>query len=219
MGRKFECVKGYRSGEWLTKGKFYEEDQYGLVTYDDGWKDNVSGFFNCKEEEDCLIEIKEEEKSMERSIHITTDGTTTHAVLKDGKDVIKRATVGLYYKDEYKFETGVMEVVKKLLGIVDEKIEAKEGGNFSVRCVKDGYDEGLTIGKVYEFVDGYSKWNDGEDFPQYEKNGINRFRNIDDLNKWLNDKSYKFELVEKESKSLPDYTIDELLGEIKRRVK
>jgi len=61
--------------------------------------------------------ISSNDNKSEKSIHITTNGTSTHAVLKDGKEVIKRAKVGLFHEDEYKFETGVMEVVKKLLDV------------------------------------------------------------------------------------------------------
>ena len=220
MSRKFRCIKSHKSGEWLTEGKFYEEDEIGRLTYDDGWKDNVDGFFDTKDGEDYLIEIKEgDEKVRERSIHITTDGTSTHAVLKDGKQVIKRAKVGLYHGDEYKFETGVMEVVKKLLDIVDEKKEIEDDGNFSVRCIKnDKADSGLTVGKVYKFVDGYSNWNSGNKFPSYTRRDINKFMNIDDLNKWLDDKNYGFELVETSSKQLSDYSTDELLSELRLRM-
>ena len=34
--RKFKCIKSYESGEWLTKGKIYTEDN-GKFRYDDGW--------------------------------------------------------------------------------------------------------------------------------------------------------------------------------------
>ena len=37
--RKFKCIKSYESGEWLTKGKIYTEDN-GKFRYDDGWIDS-----------------------------------------------------------------------------------------------------------------------------------------------------------------------------------
>lgn len=35
---KLYCVKSYKPGEWLTKGKIYEAESGFIVTYDDGWK-------------------------------------------------------------------------------------------------------------------------------------------------------------------------------------
>ena len=166
----------------------------------------------------------------QKSIHITFDNNTTHAVLKDGKSIIKRVSVGLYHDDEYKFETGVVEVVKKLLEVVDEKVDevevepkkfvkAKVGGNFEVRCIRnDGDDIGLTVGKIYKVINGYSKWDDGTKMPSYIDNGISKFNNFEDLNKWFNDGDYGFELINSASKQLCDYTTDEILEELKRRM-
>ena len=38
--RKFKCIKSYESGEQLTKGKIYTEDN-GKFRYDDGWIDTT----------------------------------------------------------------------------------------------------------------------------------------------------------------------------------
>lgn len=172
---------------------------------------------------ECLELIESNNNS--KSIHITFDKDTTHAVLKDGKEVIKRAKVGLYHEDEYKFKVGVMEVVKKLLEIKDEKNEVVDDGNFSARCIRNDYhDEGLTIGKIYKFVNGYSKWDDGEKMPNFKDNEIERFRNIEDLEKWFGDSyGYEFELVDEDEiikefkKDLSYYSTDELLAEIRLR--
>lgn len=82
-------------------------------------KENSGWYYKS---EDIYLISPNDNKS-EKSIHITTDGTSTHAVLKGGKEIIKRAKVGLFHEDEYKFEAGVIEVVKKLLDVVDEKVE------------------------------------------------------------------------------------------------
>lgn len=57
-------------------------------------------------------------------------------------------------------------------------------GNFKVRCIKSR-DVGVTVGKIYEFVDGFSHWNNGEVLPQRTKHEISRFKNIDDLRTWF----------------------------------
>jgi len=48
---KLYCVKDYKPGEWCTKGKIYEMDAKGLITFDDGWRDDISCF------EDTLIPL------------------------------------------------------------------------------------------------------------------------------------------------------------------
>ena len=226
--RKWKCVEYVKVDGWSIDenhkrfpiGLIFKSDDNGRNVRSKIGFDYPNGIEFLKEWYK-FEEIKEDDKKVrERSIHITTDGTSTHAVLKDGKQVIKRAKVGLYHGDEYKFETGVIEVVKKLFDIVDEKKKVVDDGNFSVRCVRNDNDDcGLTIGKVYKFVDGYSNWNSGNKFPQKRENGIDRFRNIDDLNEWLDDKSYGFELIREEVKTeLSRYTNSELLDEIKRRM-
>jgi len=37
--RKWKCIKSYKSGEYLTKGKIYTEDNCKFI-YDDGWTSN-----------------------------------------------------------------------------------------------------------------------------------------------------------------------------------
>ena len=59
--RKFKCIKSYESGEWLTKGKIYTEDN-GKFEYDDGWIDetfdyDVSHFEDGSKTSDYLEEI------------------------------------------------------------------------------------------------------------------------------------------------------------------
>ena len=58
--RKFKCIKSYGSGEWLTKGKIYTEDN-GSFEYDDGWVDKTFRLeedgFNGDEMSDYLEEI------------------------------------------------------------------------------------------------------------------------------------------------------------------
>lgn len=60
-----------------------------------------------------------------RELHITTDGTTTHAVLKEGGKVVKRAKAVCSPDDEYRFETGARLAVDRVFGKETEKKEPK----------------------------------------------------------------------------------------------
>jgi len=62
--RKFKCIKSYKSGEFLTKGNIYYEEN-GRFKYDDGWIDetfkyNESAHFDEGLLFDYLEEIKKE---------------------------------------------------------------------------------------------------------------------------------------------------------------
>jgi len=153
--------------------------------------------------------VKEDEvveEDNQKSIHITTKGTTTHAVLKDGKEVIKRASVGLHYEDEYKFETGVMEVVKKLLDVpkYEEVVRQAKVGDV-VKIITDfgHYAKVGTIGEVTR-VGNYG----------YLDVKVNKKTHC------LNSENYVVLVpIKNESlyKQLSDYTTDELLEEIRIR--
>lgn len=64
--RKFKCIKSYESGEWLTRGKIYTEDN-GKFRYDDGWIDttfdyDTAHFDSDNKVSEYLEEIKEDKK-------------------------------------------------------------------------------------------------------------------------------------------------------------
>lgn len=61
-----------------------------------------------------------------RELHVTTDGTTTHAVLKEGGKVVKRAKAVCSPDDEYSFETGARLAVDRVFG-KDEKSAEEKG--------------------------------------------------------------------------------------------
>ena len=80
--RKFKCIKSYESGEWLTKGKIYTEDN-GRFEYDDGWTSNwwdynSSHFDKNDAMSNYLEEIIDERegKKMEKIIKPTLDSDT-----------------------------------------------------------------------------------------------------------------------------------------------
>ena len=60
-----------------------------------------------------------------RELHVTSDGTTTHAVLKEGGKVVRRAKAVCSPDDEYSFETGARLAVDRVFGKEAEKKEPK----------------------------------------------------------------------------------------------
>ncbi len=57
----------------------------------------------------------------EQSIHITQDGNTVHAVLKTGKDVLRRTKAQCAPTDTFDFEIGAELAMSRLWGSEDEK--------------------------------------------------------------------------------------------------
>jgi hypothetical protein len=139
----------------------------------------------------------------------------TIALLKDGNQTIKSAKAICNPTDTFNAEYGAKlafarlygldeKVIDVLLNGVKEVVAVRTDGNFKARCINTNGDTGLTKGKVYEFKDGFSNWNDGEKFPQREKNGISRFGCFEDLEKWFSSfTNYEFEEVKEETNQQP----------------
>lgn len=68
---KLYCVKDYKPGEWCTKGKIYEMDAKGLITFDDGWRDDISCF------EDTLIPLVHRPAKVGECVLIQENATGT----------------------------------------------------------------------------------------------------------------------------------------------
>ena len=71
--RKFKCIKSYESGEWLTKGKIYTEDD-GRFRYDDGWVShgfdyNISHFGTGDTMSNYLEEVFDEEIKEDKKVN------------------------------------------------------------------------------------------------------------------------------------------------------
>ena len=96
----------------------------------------------------------------DRSIHITTDGKTTHAVLKDGGKVTKRAKAVCSPHDEFDFNTGARIALDRLVG---NPVDAPPG---TVREVK-------RPAKVGEWVK-VTLENLGRDYGPYSKGDVFR---------------------------------------------
>lgn len=64
--------------------------------------------------------------SRKQELHVTSDGTTTHAVLKEGGKVVKRAKAVCSPDDEYRFETGARLAIDRVFGKDEKKDDPKE---------------------------------------------------------------------------------------------
>lgn len=104
----------------------------------------------------CYISERDIERVESKSIHITTDGKTTHAVLKEGGKVSKRAKAVCSPHDEFDFNTGARIAFDRLCtslaensafkGVREVKRPAKVGE--WVKFIKDHGGE-LTPGSIH----------------------------------------------------------------------
>ena len=64
-----------------------------------------------------------------RELHVTTDGMATHAVLKEGGKIVKRAKAVCSPDDEYRFETGARLAVDRVFGKDEKSAEEKSAAH------------------------------------------------------------------------------------------
>lgn len=93
-----------------------------------------------------------------RELHITTDGTTTHAVLKEGGKVVKRAKAVCSPDDEYSFETGARLAVDRVFG-KDEKNAEEKGAAYEPKPK-------FNIGNMVKVVDSRKTYTLYDDIMQ-----------------------------------------------------
>lgn len=177
-----------------TVGKVYEVKD-GQLTTDNGFKLPTERKIGSFEDWEAFSSSEFELVNSNTTV-IYHKGRETIAMLKDGNKVIKTAKAICNPKDEYNARYGEKLAFARLHGLEEQVTDillngvkdVKTDGNFKARCIKTN-DAGLTVGKVYEFKNGYSKWNDGTRLPQFKSNGISRFRNFTDLEEWFSIKS------------------------------
>lgn len=80
-----------------------------------------------------------------RELHVTTDGMATHAVLKEGGKIVKRAKAVCSPDDEYSFETGARLAVDRVFG-KDEKSAEEEDAAYGPKSK-------FNIGNMVKVVD------------------------------------------------------------------
>lgn len=117
VGDRVRCIKHYYFAPVGTEGTIKKIND---IFYAICWDINVNGW----KDEECEIKIGHGEY-VEREfielipsyseIHITTDGKTTFGIMKQGKDIIKRAEANLHPDDKFDFEVGSKLVMERLL--------------------------------------------------------------------------------------------------------
>ena len=175
---KLYCVKEYLPGEWVTRGTIYIEDKDGIVSYDDGYCDNTEGNFSdgISAAPGHLVPLVSRPAQTgewvlitePQKVPINEDGTPSYqkgSVLK----IIKGDTFGLASFKEGRDVTGqfynLYDAEYEVLDGYDGRYEEPEkpkGWSGKVVCVDDDGSQFVTAGKIYSFVDGWSKDNMGD---------------------------------------------------------
>lgn len=88
-------------------------------------------------------------------IKVTSDGDKTTAKLYENGSTVREATVMRYHSDKYSVEVAAKEAVDKLFRPQGFTGKAMFVGN------PEGYSDGFTYGKIYEFINGYCIDNEG----------------------------------------------------------
>lgn len=99
-------------------------------------------------------------------IVITTDGKTTTATKRRGKEVLGTATARCHEGDTFDFDSGAALALARLVGanieIHNPKPEKPTLLTGRIVCI-ESYAPWWTEGKIYEVCDGYIIDNDGDD--------------------------------------------------------
>lgn len=93
--------------------------------------------------------------SAQTELHITGDGKTVHAVLKENGKVVKRAKASCDPRDEYNFETGARLATDRVFGKEEEKKEPEYKFNIGDHVVVKNKTEAFPLFK--DFVEQYDK--------------------------------------------------------------
>ena len=103
-------------------------------------------------------------------IVITSDGVTTTATQRIGKEIIAKATAKCSPEDQFSFDEGARIAFERLQGrdpFASANVEHEQKYyNGKVVCIKSGY-PWWTVGKVYNVVDGVITADDGDKYPKF----------------------------------------------------
>lgn len=103
-------------------------------------------------------------------IVITSDGVTTTATQRIGKEIIAKATAKCNPVDQFSYDEGARIAFERLQGrdpFASTNVEPEQKYyNGKVVCIKTDY-PWWTVGKVYNVVDGVITADDGDKYPKY----------------------------------------------------
>ena len=101
-------------------------------------------------------------------IVITSDGVTTTATQRIGKEIIAKATAKCSPEDQFSYNEGARIAFERLQGrdpFASTNVEPEQKYyNGKVVCIKSGY-HCWTVGKVYNVVDGFITNDFGDLYP------------------------------------------------------
>ena len=99
-----------------------------------------------------------------KKIVITTDGTKTLARLYEGNKVVKTAMAKCSPEDTFDFATGARLAFERLRESEETERAKPQLKYYSGKdvCTHRGADDGYTVGKIYEFVNGTVVDDDGD---------------------------------------------------------
>lgn len=177
---KLYCVKDFKPGEFLTKGKVYEIAHDGAkITYDDGWAASLiiasDNFRGEKIVPNYLVPLVKRPAKVGESFLIVAKNELHIPQVEIG-NIFVAAKKGAHFGGKYvDTANGNRFYDQKLEYLVldgyhpEPEPEAEKEPEFysgKVVCVKaDGY---FTVGKVYEFCNGLVKSNTGDSYNKGE---------------------------------------------------
>lgn len=154
--------------KWLGKVmtiRYVDENYYSM---EEDYNEYSGGWFWYEDMIDGLAD--------ERKIVITTDGKNTTAKLYDGKKFIKTATAKCSPEDEFDFKIGAELAVERLF-------DTNEGKYFTGKAVYTGKGlliTGQTIGKIYEFKNGFYYDDANDKRPAFWDEGFTKVQVVRD---------------------------------------
>lgn len=121
-----------------------------------------------------------------RELIVYSNGPETVAIEKVNGEVVKKAVAKCSPSDEYKWETGRKLALMRLLE--EDKPEEKPLYNGKVVCVANRYEDedAFTVGKIYQFVNGYFINDLGLKSPESIKiRTFKEWANLGNCSKWV----------------------------------
>lgn len=141
-----------------------------------GWCN--SGFYKQDGYAVCFYEPTNETKPQSWKLIIEGCGDSTTAKYIEGKKVVASGSVKRYFKDEHSPKSAAHAVIEKVFS--QDKKELGTGFTGKAVCKKEA--KGFTVGKIYTFIDGITKDDNGNRRPDCTSELL---KNTDFFKKWF----------------------------------